>query len=38
MSPAHNNLGKHVILRTVCNYSQDSDILMMMLVLEVVHF
>lgn len=26
MSPAHNNLGKHVILRAECNYSQDSDI------------
>lgn len=38
MSPAHNNLGKHVILKSVCNYSQDTDILMMMLFLEVVRF
>lgn len=38
MSPAHNNLGKHVILRSVCNYSQGTDILMMMLFLEVVRF
>lgn len=38
MSPAHNNLGKHVILRSVCNYSQSTDILMMMLFLEVVRF
>jgi len=38
MSPAHNNLGKHVILRTVCNYSQYSDILIMMFLLEVVRF
>lgn len=38
MSPAHNNLGKHVILRAECNYSQDSDILELMLFLEVVRF
>lgn len=37
MSPAHNNLGKHVMLRTVCNYSQEHDLLMMRLFLEVVH-
>lgn len=37
MSPAHNNLGKHVILSTVCNYSQDSDILITTLFLDIVH-